>query len=216
MFDLVAGFCHSQALSAFVALDLPSQMMDGDREVTDLAFRTRVPVERLAVLLNAVTALGLLRRRGSRYGLSVRGASLAGVPGLSEMIAHHRILYDDLKDPVAFFRGETDPALARFWPYVFGAGAAEDPDTAKRYSALMADSQALVAQDTLATVSLSGVSHLMDIGGRKRRLLGGCCPQRSRIVPYTVRFACGYTDSGRTAGASGTWGSRPPCEWEFS
>ena len=41
------------------------------------------------------------------------------------MIAHHDVLYRDLADPVAFFRGETDTELARFWPYVFAAGQSE-------------------------------------------------------------------------------------------
>jgi demethylspheroidene O-methyltransferase len=66
---------------------------------------------------------------------------------------------------VAFFRGETQPELAAFWPYVFGAGGAADPALADRYSRLMADSQALVAEDTLRLVSLRGVAHLMDVGG---------------------------------------------------
>jgi demethylspheroidene O-methyltransferase len=48
---------------------------------------------------------------------------------------------------------------------VFGAGGAADPALAARYSALMADSQALVAEDTLRLCDLSGVRHLMDVGG---------------------------------------------------
>ena len=78
---------------------------------------------------------------------------------------HHPVLYRDLSDPVAFFRGETQPELAGFWPYVFGAGGAADPELAARYSALMADSQGLVAADTLGLVDLSGVRRLMDVGG---------------------------------------------------
>jgi demethylspheroidene O-methyltransferase len=66
---------------------------------------------------------------------------------------------------VAFFKGETQPELAGFWPYVFGAGGAADPALAARYSALMADSQALVAEDTLRLVDFRGVGTLMDVGG---------------------------------------------------
>ncbi|MEM8882427.1 MAG: methyltransferase, partial [Pseudomonadota bacterium] len=48
---------------------------------------------------------------------------------------------------------------------VFGAGAASDPNVAARYSDLMAESQGLVAEETLRTVSLRGVQHLLDVGG---------------------------------------------------
>ena len=41
-----------------------------------------------------------------------RGARLVGVPGLDAMIKHHDILYRDLSDPAAFFRGETETELA--------------------------------------------------------------------------------------------------------
>jgi demethylspheroidene O-methyltransferase len=66
---------------------------------------------------------------------------------------------------VAFFKGETQPELAAFWPYVFGAGGAADPALADRYSRLMADSQGLVADDTLRLVDFRGIGMLMDVGG---------------------------------------------------
>lgn len=166
MFDLVAGFCHAQVLQAFVAFDLPRMLLEEELPSTMLAQRCRVPLERMEVLLRGAASLGLVKRkRGGRIGLTTRGAALAGVPGLQGMIRHHDVLYRDLADPVAFFRGEVDTELAHFWPYVFGAGSAEDPQVAATYSELMADSQTLVAQDTLDAVSLRGVRHLMDVGG---------------------------------------------------
>jgi demethylspheroidene O-methyltransferase len=75
------------------------------------------------------------------------------------------VLYADLSDPAAFFRGQTDPGLAQFWPYVFGAGAAADPGNAAAYSRLMADSQSVVAEETLRHIDLSRARHLMDVGG---------------------------------------------------
>jgi demethylspheroidene O-methyltransferase len=166
MFDLVAGFCHSQILQALVAFDIPSLLLETERDVATLAKRCSVPPDRMTVLLNGGVAIGLLtRRRTGRYGLTMRGAALTAVPGLAGMIRHHSVLYRDLSDPVAFFRGESDTELAAFWPYVFGAGAASDPETATTYSRLMAESQVLVAEDTLAALSLSGVRHLMDVGG---------------------------------------------------
>jgi len=166
MFDLVAGFCHSQVLAALVELGVLEQLRGKPRLSEDLATACHVPPARMQVLLRAGVAIGLLRlRRRERFALTRKGAALLGVPGLSEMILHHRILYRDLADSAAFFRGETTPELASFWPYVFGAGAAGDPSVADRYSTLMAESQVLVAEDTLSSVSLAGVSTIMDVGG---------------------------------------------------
>lgn len=182
MFDLVAGFCHSQVLYAFVALDIPARLLVQELALHDLAGACRIPPDRMQVLLSAAVAIGLIRqRRSGHYALTTRGAALAGVPGLAGMIAHHDVLYRDLADPVAFFRGEVATELADFWPYVFGAGAATDPASAAKYSQLMADSQALVAQDTLAIVNFSGAARLMDIGGGTGAFLAAVGAQYPRL-----------------------------------
>ncbi|MDJ0825336.1 MAG: methyltransferase [Rhodobacter sp.] len=166
IFDLVSGFVYSQVLLALVELRLLRRLAEGPASAAALAGRAAVPTDRLETLLRAGAAIGLLkRRRDGRFDLAQRGAALLGVPGLEAMIRHHRVLYRDLEDPVAFLRGETETELAGFWPYVFGAAAAGDPQTAQTYSDLMADSQLLVAEDVLQTVSFRGVSHLMDVGG---------------------------------------------------
>jgi len=165
IFDVVAGFCHSQIVMALVELGTLSRLARGPATEADLARAAGVPPERMQVLLRAARSLGLLSLRRGKARLTARGAALAAVPGLPDMIAHHAILYRDLADPAAFFRGETETELAGFWPYVFGAGAAEDPDRAARYSQLMADSQVLVAEDTIALAGLSRAAHLMDVGG---------------------------------------------------
>ncbi len=166
MFDLVAGFCYSQILQALVKLDIPKTLLEAERPLDALAKDAAVPKDRMQVLLSAGIAIGLLKqRRSGHYALTTRGAALAGVPGLDGMIRHHDVLYRDLADPVAFFRGEVQTELAEFWPYVFGAGGATDPQVTATYSKLMADSQLLVAEDTLALADLAGVSRLMDVGG---------------------------------------------------
>ena len=165
MFDLLAGFCHSQALCAAVELGLLERLLDGPEGTAALARACRVPEPRMAVLLRALAATGLLRETRAGWRPTRLGAALSGVPGLAEMISHDRVLYRDLADPVAFFRGETRTELSQFWPYVFGAGAARDPDQAARYSRLMSETQGLVAGETLRAVSLRGVRRLMDVGG---------------------------------------------------
>ncbi len=165
MFDLVAGFCHAQVLQAFVRLRIPPLLLTHRMTAAALAQETEVPLDRMTVLLNAAVALRLIKHRRGYYALTTRGTALAGVPGLQGMIDHHDVLYRDLTDPVAFFRGEMETELAAFWPYVFGAGGATDPAVTARYSQLMAESQALVAADTIAAVNWSGTEHIMDVGG---------------------------------------------------
>jgi len=166
MFDLVAGFVQSQVLMAMVELRLLHRLLDGPRSAAQLAQDSRITPDRLGILLQAAAALGLIKRRkDGRFGIARKGAALLGVPGLEAMILHHRAFYRDMEDPVALLRGEVDTELAEFWPYVFGARGVVDPAVTRTYSDLMADSQGLVAQDTLRMVSLSEVKCLLDVGG---------------------------------------------------
>ncbi len=165
LFDLVQGFVSSQVLFAVVELRLLHKLMDGPATLANLANGTGIAPDRMRRLLQAASALGLMSRRGDRFAITRKGSALVGVPGLEQMIRHHDVLYRDLADPVAFLREETQTELAGFWPYVFGASGAKDPQTVAIYSDLMAQSQGLVAEDTLRAVSLRGVRRLLDLGG---------------------------------------------------
>jgi demethylspheroidene O-methyltransferase len=166
LFDLVAGFVHSQVLHALVELRVLHMLLDAPATARAVAGRTNLDPRRAEVLLRAGVALRLLKlRRDGRFALSRRGAALLGVPGLEAMILHHRAFYRDLEDPVGFLRDGSDTELARFWPYVFGKASEIEPEVARTYSDLMADSQALVAEETLRAVRFDGVAHLMDVGG---------------------------------------------------
>ena len=165
IFDLMQGFVQSQMLMALVELRVLHLLADGPATADTLALRLDVPPERMAILLQAGAAMRLLRRRGDRFGLSTRGTAFMAVPGLAEMVRHHDVLYRDLSDPVAFIKGQTEPELARFWPYVFGASGPMDPGVTARYSHLMAESQRMVADSALAQISLKGVQRLLDLGG---------------------------------------------------
>ncbi|MEM9785143.1 MAG: methyltransferase [Pseudomonadota bacterium] len=207
MFDLVAGFCHSQILRAFVEFRIPQMLLQYELTLDAIADEANAPLDRMHVLLSGAVAIGLLKRRKSgRYALTTRGAALAGVPGLAGMISHHDVLYLDLADPVAFFRGEVETELAEFWPYVFGAGGATDPDVTATYSKLMADSQVLVAEDTLSAVSLSGVNRIMDVGGGSGTFLqavGSAYPDLSMTLfdlPAVVPSAKARFDDNGMAG----------------
>ncbi|MEM9393898.1 MAG: methyltransferase [Pseudomonadota bacterium] len=166
LFDLVSGFVYSQILRAFVELDLPELLKSQPLPAWRLAARTGMDPRRMEVLCQGAAAIGLLKRtREGEYRLARLGAALPGVPGLSEMIEHHDVLYRDLEDPIAFLKGEGETELARFWPYVFGQAGTNDPDLAARYSRLMTESQALVAEETLRAVKFDGAHRLMDVGG---------------------------------------------------
>ncbi len=165
LFDIVQGFVQSQALLALVELRVLHRLAEGPVALAALAGPAGVQPDRMAILCKAGAGMGLMAERRGIWRLTVRGAAFLAVPGLEAMVRHHPVLYRDLADPVAFFRGETQPELAGFWPYVFGAGGAADPALAQRYSDLMADSQGLVAADTLRLVDFRGVQHLMDVGG---------------------------------------------------
>lgn len=167
LFDLVSGFAYSQTLLACVELRVLDHLRDGPLNVRQLAALTGLTEAKVELLCHAAAALDLLEARANGdYRLARLGAATLGVPGLTEMIAHHAVFYRDLADPVALLRDETTPELAEFWPYVRGDTAKDIPgQQASRYSDLMAQTQALVAEETLRTVDLSGAQHLMDVGG---------------------------------------------------
>jgi demethylspheroidene O-methyltransferase len=170
LFDLCAGFVYSQVLLATVRLRLPERLMAGPRSAAALALELEMTEPATERLLVAAASLRLLARRGqdaggrALYGLGSLGAALIDNPGVTAMIEHHGLLYDDLRDPVALLRGETgQTALADYWPYAKGAGAgAATPDG---YSALMAVSQRFVADEVLAAYDLRRHRHLLDVGG---------------------------------------------------
>jgi len=166
LYDIVSGFVYSQTLLACVELDLFARLAGGARSPAALAAGSGVEPSRMTALCQGAAALGLMIRLGDgRYALGRLGAAVLGVPGLAEMIRHHRLFYGDIADPVALLRGEARTALADFWPYVRGERAALPGEVAESYSDLMASSQALVAEETLRAAPLRGVGHLLDVGG---------------------------------------------------
>jgi demethylspheroidene O-methyltransferase len=170
LFDLCAGFVYSQVLLACVRLRLFDTLhAEGPMGAAALAPRWRMKEEAAARLLGAAASLGLLvQRRDGRYALGPLGAAMIGNDGLAALVEHHATLYADLRDPVALLRGERDGAgaLARLWPYA----RAERPDElgsadVAEYSALMAASQAMIAEDVLDGLPLARHRCLMDVGG---------------------------------------------------
>ncbi len=173
LFDLCAGFVYSQVLAACVELGLFSRLAGGPRAVNEILagnpHGADLSPEALITLLDAAVALRLLRREHrdgvAHYGLGAHGAVIAGDPGLVAMIRHHRLLYRDLTDPLACLR--TPPGgLARYWAYADGDDTGRlQPERVAEYTALMAESQTLVAQTVLAAYPLTRHRAVLDVGG---------------------------------------------------
>jgi demethylspheroidene O-methyltransferase len=163
LFDLCAGFVYSQILQGCLDLDVFGKLADGPATAAALAPGLGLSEERAKRLLDAATSLRLLSLRGGgRYGLGPLGAALVGNDAIASMVAHHRMLYADLADPVALLRappGQTQ--LARYWEY----DPAGERDGKQAYTALMAASQSLVAEEIIAAYPLGKHKRLLDIGG---------------------------------------------------
>jgi demethylspheroidene O-methyltransferase len=168
LFDLVAGFVYSQTLAACVRLKLFDMLAAGPLAVDELAQRMGLDDHAAIRLLKAGAALDLLEPLpDGRFALGQLGAALAGNPGLAAMIEHHALLYADLSDPVALLRGAPQSQhLKAFWSYAKNPQAVDaTPDQVRAYSALMAQSQAMVAREVLDACPLGRYRRLLDIGG---------------------------------------------------
>lgn len=163
-FNLVAGFCYSQILSAAVELDLLDLLNDGPCDAARLHGASGLSTQASERLLRAAAALDLAEEIGpGRWMLGQTGAALRSNPGALAMVRHHRLLYQDLADPVALLRQDrTQPtALSRFWHYAADADCAE----AAPYSRLMAASQAMIAREAIGAYPFHRHRRLLDVGG---------------------------------------------------
>ena len=168
LFGLVAGFVYSQVLVACVQLNLPSLLADGPKTIAELAQALDLPLPSATRLLAAAASLDIVESAGpDRYALGMQGAALLGNGGLTDMIAHHALLYADMADPVALLRGGGGQGqLAAFWPYAaYDNPGGADTSSISPYSALMASTQPMVAADILQAYPLKKHLHLMDVGG---------------------------------------------------
>ena len=184
LFDLVAGFVYSQILAACVELDLFASLADSPLSVAVLAPRLRLSIDSATRLLKAAAALELLQSLpDGRYGLGRLGAALRGNPSLIALIKHHTMLYADLADPVALLRCEIrNPRLKAFWAYAGNdQAAALSPEKVRAYSALMADTQALIAADVLDAYPLGRHSCLLDVGGGEGVFLQAAAARYPRL-----------------------------------
>lgn len=179
LFDLTAGFVYSQVLYACVELDLFRRLSEGPVPIDRLAEELSLAPDAVKRLGKAGASLDLLEVRSrDRLALGPQGAALLANPSVFAMIRHHRILFEDLADPVAMLRapkGET--GLGAFWSYSTEADAhALPPERIAEYSELMETTQAFIARDVVAAHDFSRHRHVLDIGGGSGAFLEAIAP----------------------------------------
>ena len=176
VFDLMAGFVHSQVLLTCVRAGVLRHLQAQPATLQELARTLDWPEEGLQRLLASALSLELLaQRRDGRYTLGALGAPVMQHPGIAAMVEHNHLLYEDLRDPEAFLRRDADGRLAGYWPYARADGApAPDeapPQSVARYSALMAESQTFVIDEILRSHDFRGHRQVLDVGAGKGRFL---------------------------------------------
>lgn len=179
LFDLTAGFVYAQLLAACVELGLLEMLSQTPLSADVLAERAGLPLSGASALLTGAEALGLAESLGGgRYTLGGEGAALLGNPGALAMIAHHHRLYADLRDPVALLRrGGGGGDLEDFWPY-----ARDGDGGAEAYSALMAASQPMIAEQLLGAYDFGCHRRLLDIGGGEGAFLEAVAAKHPRLA----------------------------------
>jgi demethylspheroidene O-methyltransferase len=165
LFNLINGFVYTQIVLACVRTGLIPRLAAEPLSVADVAALADLPEAAADRLMKAATSIDLTQQLADgRYMLGPQGASLHGSPGVSEMIEHHALLYADLADPIAILRrGGGGGQLAAYWAY--DAGHNTEADVVAPYSALMAASQAMVAEQVLGAYRFDGHQRLLDVGG---------------------------------------------------
>ena len=170
LFDLMAGFVHSQVLLACVRLGLLQAVHQRPRSRAELSTLSGLAAERLEPLLASALALGLLNTRsGQRLGLGPLGAPVVAHEGLRAMVEHNALLYDDLREPLALLRTPEAARMHAYWPYAAQDAqdrqARQSQEQVARYSALMASSQRFVIEELLASYPFGRHRRVLDVGG---------------------------------------------------
>jgi demethylspheroidene O-methyltransferase len=170
LFEVMAGFVHSQVLLACVRLRLLDHVLAQPRTLVELAALTQLLPAGLQRLLDSAVSMRLLELRGGeRYGLGSLGAPVVAHAGIRDMVEHNATLYDDLRDPLALLRDPDQARMHAYWPYTDHQAGAPQPKAPEaqfaRYSALMATSQRFVIDELLAAYPFSDHRCVLDVGG---------------------------------------------------
>ncbi|MCU0891944.1 MAG: acetylserotonin O-methyltransferase [Sandarakinorhabdus sp.] len=196
MFQVISGFVQTKALTAAVDAGIVRRLAAGAATTAELAQGAGLALDAMQRLLGAARAIDVVESAGDDlWVLGQRGAALASNEGALAMIEHHKIFYDDLADPIDLLkRGRGKSKLADFWTYAPAAGRGEPAaaDAASwqgagegavaPYSALMAASQPMVAQQVIDAYRFDRHQCLMDVGGGHGAFLAEVAARHPRLA----------------------------------
>lgn len=196
MFAVITGFVQTKALTAAVDAGIIRTLAKGAASSAELAGVAGLPIDAMQRLLGAARAIDLVELAApDLWVLGQRGAALSSNQGALAMIEHHKLFYDDLVDPLAMLRGGRGQGkLAAFWTYAPAAGRG-DPAAADAaswqgggagevapYSALMAASQPMVAEQVIDAYRFDRHQCLMDVGGGHGAFLAEVAARHPRLA----------------------------------
>jgi demethylspheroidene O-methyltransferase len=216
LFDICAGFVYAQILKAGLELRLFDILLEGPATAENLAPRLRLSVDAATRLLDGAVALKLAtKKRHGRYGLAKLGAALVGNEAIAAMVAHHRMFYADLADPVALLRGAGPTQLSTYWAYARSESPGGVlPEQVAEYTRLMAASQPLVADEILDAYDVRRHRCLMDMGGGEGVFLSAAARRAPDLQlrlfdlpPVAERAAARFAANGFAARAQAVGGS---------
>ncbi len=182
LFSTVTGFVYTQTALATLRSGLLDRLAEGPTSVAEAAAATGLSPAAAERLLKAAASIDLAEAVGEgSYMLGQAGVALKGNPGIAAMIVHHTLLYADIADPIALLKREGGGgALSGFWPYA----EARDGEVGS-YSALMAASQPMVAEQVIDAYDFTKHKKLLDIGGGEGAFVaavGKAAPALERAV----------------------------------
>jgi len=186
VFDLMAGFVHSQVVLACVRLQVFTIVQKAPATLEELAARTQIPAASMQRLVQSAVALQLLQQRSAgRYALGPLGAPIAAHSGIQAMVEHNNLLYQDMLDPVDFLRDTGRGHMAHYWPYAL-TGTTNDSTLqdihAERYSQLMASSQNFVVEELLRSYDFGRHRRVLDVGAGKGQFVASLASRESHLT----------------------------------
>ena len=174
LIELVHGTWQTHVVAAMAGLKLADQLGAGPRPVAELAERVAANPDALERLLRACAALGLVHDTGpAGFALTRLGACLrTGQSSLRDLalVAAAPVMlrpYDWLTEAVRTGAPTAVAALGKdVWSY-----ARDHPQEARWFAGAMSGLSALVAAELPDRVDLTGVRHVVDVGGGHGLLL---------------------------------------------
>ncbi|MEU7576587.1 methyltransferase [Streptomyces sp. NPDC041068] len=216
MLRLLGGFQISQALYVVARAGVADHLADGPRPVPEAAEAAGVRTDLLRRLVRSLATEQVFDFDADRdtVGLGPLGHTLRSDSGdslrdvaLMWMDTHYRPfagLWSTLHDGV--------PAAERELGKPFFDWIAEEPDRVAGFSAAMSDLMTTLRQDALDSLDLSGVRHLVDIGGADGTALADLARRHEHLhgtvfdLPHVVEGADPVLHKAGVADRIGTQG----------